>query len=267
MSRIALARTWLAVFALIACASCSTTPAEAPAMGEFVARTITTSDGPHRYQVFVPTRAAGGTHPPVILFLHGTGERGSDGDKPVRVGLGPHVREHAADFPAIVVFAQAPDDHDWNGDTARMALAELDAATTEFHGDRDRTYLTGLSMGGYGTWELALMQPQRFAALVPICGALLPPSDERALFVTPLAGVADPYATLAQRLRHVPIWIFHGAKDDLVPPVDDRKTIAALQAAGAEARYTEFPDANHNAWDPAYAEAGLWTWLFAQRRR
>ena len=267
MNRFARMRTSLTFLALSACASCSTTPAEPPAMGEFLARTITAPDGPHRYQVFVPTRAAGGAHPPVILFLHGTGERGSDGDKPVRVGLGPRVRAQAADFPALVVFPQAPDDRDWNGDTARLALAELDAATAEFHGDRDRTYLTGLSMGGYGTWELALMQPQRFAALVPICGALLPPSDERSLFVTPLAGVADPYATLAQRLRHVPIWIFHGAKDDLVPPGDDRKTIAALQAAGAEARYTEFPDANHDAWDPAYAEPALWTWLFAQRRR
>lgn len=255
----------LAMMSPIVLAGCSTEP-ERPATGRFEARTIDFAGDAHRYQVFVPGDA-GGTHPPVILFLHGTGERGSDGDKPVRVGLGPHVRRHAADFPAIVVFPQAPDDRDWNGDTARLAFAELDAATAEFHGDRDRTYLTGLSMGGYGTWELALMQPQRFAALVPICGALLPPSDERSLFVIPLASVADPYATLAQRLRHVPIWIFHGAKDDLVPPSDDRKTIAALQAAGANARYTEFPDANHNAWDPAYAEPTLWTWLFAQHRR
>jgi predicted peptidase len=245
---------------------CSTAP-ERPATGRFEARSLEVDGVAHRYQVFVPAPAAGGAHPPVILFLHGTGERGSDGDKPVRVGLGPHVRAQAAEFPAIVVFAQAPDDRDWNGGTARMALAELDAATAEFHGDRDRTYLTGLSMGGYGTWELALLQPQRFAALVPVCGALLPPSDERSLFVTPLAGVPDPYATLAQRLRHVPTWIFHGAKDDLVPPQDDRRTYAALQAAGADVRYSEFPDANHNAWDPAYAEPALWTWLFAQRRR
>src|SRR6478752_6705290 len=137
---------------------CSTAP-ERPATGRFEARSLDVDGVAHRYQVFVPAPAAGGAHPPVILFLHGTGERGNDGDKPVRVGLGPHVRAHAADFPAIVVFAQAPD-------------------------DRDCTYLTGLSMGGYGTWELALLQPQRFAALVPVCGALLPPSDERSLFVT-----------------------------------------------------------------------------------
>jgi predicted peptidase len=123
-------------------------------------------------------------------------------------------------------------------------------------------------MGGYGVWEVALMQPQRFAALVPICGALMPPGDEPSLYVTQLAGVADPYATVAQKLRDVPIWIFHGAKDDQVSPEDDRKTYAAFQATDApDVRFTEFPDANHNAWDPAYSQTPeLWTWLFAQKK-
>lgn len=252
--------------AVLFCGACNTL-GTGREMGEFVKRDITVGGVTHRYQVFVPSREAGGGKPPVILFLHGTGERGSDGDKPVQVGLGPHVRAHPADFPAIVVFAQAPEDRDWKGETAALALAELDRATEEFHGDRERTYLTGLSMGGYGTWELALMEPQRFAALVPICGALLPPREERLnLFVTPLAGEFDPYATLARRLRHLPIWIFHGAKDDVVPPDDDRRTYAALQAAGAAVRYTEFPEATHNSWDAAYATPELWPWLFAQRR-
>lgn len=252
--------------AVLFCGACSTL-ATGSAMGEFVKRELIVDGVTHRYQVFVPTRAAGGSKPPVVLFLHGTGERGSDGDKQVQVGLGPHVRAHLADFPAIVVFPQAPDDRDWKGETAALALAELERATEEFNGDRDRTYLTGLSMGGYGTWELALMAPQRFAALVPICGALLPPRAERLnLFVTPLAGEADPYATLARRLQHLPMWIFHGAKDDVVPPDDDRRTYAALQAANADVRYTEFPDASHNSWDAAYATPELWPWLFAQRR-
>ncbi|MEO6263644.1 MAG: prolyl oligopeptidase family serine peptidase [Luteimonas sp.] len=238
-----------------------------PATGTFVKRALTLDGTTYRYQVFVPSQLAGGRHPPVILFLHGTGERGSDGDKPTRVGLGPHVRAHPDDFPAIVVFPQAPDDHDWKTVAARIAFAALDQATGEFGGDRERTYLTGLSMGGYGVWELALMQPQRFAALVPICGALLAPRDERDLFVTPLAGAADPYAALARRLKGAPIWIFHGARDDLVPPRDDRLTYAALEAACGDVRYTEFPDANHNAWDPAYATPALWRWLFVQRRR
>ncbi|GAB3103981.1 carboxylesterase family protein [Lysobacter terrae] len=262
-------RVLRALFAtcLIALTGACATPISEPVMGTFVERELVFQGTAHRYQVFVPSTSAAGRTPPVILFLHGTGERGSDGEKPVRVGLGPHVLAHRADFPAIVVFPQAPDDRDWNGDTATMALAMLDRATDEFHGDRDRVYLTGLSMGGYGTWELALREPHRFAALVPICGALLPPREERTtLFVTPLAGSADPYGTLAKALHHIPMWIFHGAKDDLVPPDDDRRTYAALKAAGGDVRYTEFPDANHNAWDPTYATSELWPWLFAQRR-
>lgn len=263
-------KTVILAVALLA-AACTTLPKDA-AMGSktgtFVERQLVVDGTARKYQVFVPSPAAGGEHPPIILFLHGTGERGSDGEKQVNVGLGPYVRAHAAGFPAIVVFAQAPDDQDWMGPTAQLAIDELDAASREFRADPKRTYLTGLSMGGYGTWEVALMQPERFAALVPVCGALTPPSDERSLFVTPLAGVADPYATVARKLRDVPIWIFHGAKDDLVPPQDDRKTYAAFQAIGApDVRFTEFPDANHNAWDPAYSQTPeLWTWLFAQKK-
>lgn len=237
-----------------------------PAIGEFLMREVTVDGAAHKYQVFVPSQQAGGRHPAVILFLHGTGERGSDGDKPVQVGIGTHLREHLANFPAIVVFPQAPDDNDWKGIAADIAFAALDAASMEFGADPDRTYLTGLSMGGYGVWELALAQPHRFAALVPISGALLAPRDERNLFVTQLAGLDDPYTALAQQLKGVPIWIFHGAHDDLVPLRDDRQTYAALKKAGADAHYTEFPDANHNAWDPAYAMTGMWTWLFAHKR-
>jgi predicted peptidase len=256
----------LACTTLLACSACATLD-KGPAIGEFVKRELVAGGAVHRYQVFVPARQAHDGKPPVILFLHGTGERGNDGDKQVQVGLGPHVLAHRMDFPAIVVFPQAPDERDWVGETADMALAELEQATDEFHGDRDRTYLTGLSMGGYGTWELALMHPGRFAALVPICGALLPPRGERlTLSVTPLAGEADPYSALSSRLKHIPTWIFHGAKDDLVPPEDDRRSYAALRAAGADVRYTEFPDANHNAWDPAYATPELWDWLWAKRR-
>ncbi|MDB6163345.1 MAG: phospholipase [Xanthomonadaceae bacterium] len=260
--------TWpgfAAMLALILVGACSVVPSREDS-GHFVKRDLVMDGAAHRYQVFVPSQAAGGAHPPVILFLHGSGERGDDGDKPVAVGIGTYVRAHLADFPAIVVFPQAPDNSEWSGTSSRLAFGTLDAATREFHGDASRTYLTGLSMGGYGVWELALLQPQRFAALVPVSGAIRPPNDERALFVTPVASETDPYAALARRLRAMPIWIFHGAKDDVVPLEDDRRTTAALKAAGNAVRYTEFPDANHNAWDPAYATPDLWAWLFAQHR-
>ena len=253
------------VFAALLLAACATAPKRTG--GAFLERNIDIGGKQHRYQVFVPSTQAGGSEPAVIVFLHGTGERGNDGSKPTQVGIGPYVRAHQDTFPAVVVFPQAPDDTEWS-DNVDLVFAELDAASREFHGDRKRTYLTGLSMGGYGVWEMALHAPERFAALVPICGAVKPPSDERALLVTAVANEADPYAVIAKRLHRVPVWIFHGAKDDLVPPGDDRKLIAAFRAGGApNARYTEFPDANHNSWDPAYSHTPeLWTWLFAQKR-
>lgn len=250
-----------------ALAGCSTMSNES-ASGVFVERSVTVDGIAYRYQVFVPARNARRGTAPTVLFLHGTGERGSDGDKPTRVGLGPYIRAHADTFPAIAVFPQAPDGRDWNGVAAEIAFAALDAAAEEFNGDRERSYLTGLSMGGYGTWELALMQPQRFAALAPVCGGLTAPRAERNLVVTPLQGEADPPAALAQRLKHLPVWIFHGAKDDVVPPRESREISVALKAMGGDVRYTEFPEANHNSWDPAYSQTPeLWPWLFAQRRK
>lgn len=245
-----------------------TTISTAPSSGAFVERSVTVDGASHRYQVFVPAAHLRHGAAPTVLFLHGTGERGSDGDKPTRVGLGPYLRTHMETFPAIVVFPQAPDGSDWKGTAAQIAFAALDAAIDEFGGDRDRSYLTGMSMGGYGTWELALMQPQRFAALAPVCGGLTAPREERDLTVTPLRDEADPPAALAQRLKHVPVWVFHGAKDNVVPPREDRLIDAAFRAAGGDVRYTEFPDANHNSWDPAYSQTPeLWTWLFSQRRK
>ncbi len=110
--------------------------------------------------------------------------------------------------------------------------------------------------------------PRRFAAIVPVCGAVLAPRAVRpTLFVEQVAHEADPYAVIAQRLQHTPIWIFHGALDDVVPPDDDRRLHAAFQRAAArDVRYTEYPEGNHNAWDATYADPAMWEWLFAQKR-
>ena len=255
---------WVLLLMAAMLAACTSTP-QRPERGEFVAREVSVGGRTHRYQVFVPARDAVAGKPPVILFLHGSGERGDDNQRQLAVGLGPHVRAHAGDFPAIVVFPQAPEGGEWN-QVADVAFAQLDAATREFGGDPDRTALTGLSMGGFGAWDYALRQPGRFAALVPVCGGLVIPRRP-SMDVAAVAGEADPYAAAATRLRGIPTWIFHGAKDDLVPPEYSRRMDAALKAAGArDARYTEFPDANHNSWDPTYTTPELWTWLFAQRR-
>lgn len=246
-------------------ASCSTTPV-LPDRGGFVERSVTLDGTTHRYQVFVPGRAAAGNGPPVILFLHGSGERGDDNRAQVAVGLGPVVRARSDDFPAIVVFPQAPADNEW-GQVADVVFAQLDAAMQEFGGDPRRVVLTGMSMGGYGTWDYAMRAPDRFAALVPVCGGLVHPRRP-SMAVAGLAGVVDPYAVVAQKLKDVPTWIFHGAQDDVVPPEYSRRMADALQSFGAkDARFTEFPDANHNSWDPAYARTpALWDWVFQQER-
>ena len=251
-------------FLIFLVAGCQTVSTEAS--GEFVKRTVVVQGQTYRYQLFVPKRQTARKPTPVVLFLHGSGERGSDGDKQLLAGLGPYVKAHANDFPAIVVFPQAPENEEWMGKNVDMALAALDAATSEFNGDAKRTYLTGLSMGGYGTWETAIKAPARFAALVPICGGLLAPNDYRALYVSEVVDADDPYSALATRMKHLPIWIFHGGKDDVVLPGDDRQTFAALKAAGADVQYTEFPDAGHNSWDATYNHQPMWTWLFAQRK-
>lgn len=239
---------------MIFSAGCATLPSPDRAHGGFVSREATVHGEVRRYQVFVPSRAAGGARPPVVVFLHGSGEIGVDGVKPTQVGLGPHLRSHPDDFPAIVVFPQIREGESWD-DGADFAFAALRAASAEFNGDPDRTYLTGVSLGGYGVWTLARLQPGLFAALVPVCGGI---GRDTA---------TAPYAETARRFRDEPIWIFHGAKDDVVPPDQSRRIAAELRSIGArDARYTEFPDADHNAWHPAYGMQELWTWMFAQRR-
>lgn len=252
---------------LILIAACS--PEPKVSMDHFQSRTVTVDGHTATYQVFVPASAP--TSPgklPVVLFLHGSGERGSDGGKQTEAGLGTYLREHAADFPALVVLPQVPVDEEWSGRNNQVALAALDATMNEFNADPERQYLTGMSMGGYGSWNIALAQPTRFAAIVPVCGAVLAPREERSgLYVESVANEADPYAAIAQRLKHVPTWIFHGALDDVVLPEDDRKLVAAFKAAGAvDIRYTEYPQGNHNAWDATYADPAMWTWLLAQHR-
>jgi len=235
------------------------------APGQFVKHELSHAGTTHRYQVFVPSRHAGAVPVPVILFLHGSGERGDDGAKQVEVGLGPYLRENLRDFPALVVFPQSPEGESWDGNTAKAALAALEESIETYRGDRRRVYLSGISRGGYGTYSIAMEHPGRFAALVPVCGGITSPRQREPLQVQAAAGKADPFEAAARQLHDVPTWIFHGAQDDLVPPQQSRRMFAALQAAGGDVHYTEFPDANHNAWDAAYRHDPMWAWLFAQR--
>jgi predicted peptidase len=230
----------------------------------FLDRSVSLGGRTYRFQIYVPASYAPIQRWPVILFLHGAGERGSDGYFQTQVGLGAAIRQNVARIPAIAVFPQVTAESSWTGTLARVALAALDQTMREYQTDPARVYLTGLSMGGNGTWYLAYRNPKRFAAIVPIC-SWVSPNIWKVDPVVP-ADSGEVFAALARQLRQVPTWIFHGEIDQAVPVDESRKAFAALQAAGAPVQYTELPGTGHNSWDPAYSSPKFWAWLVAQRR-
>jgi predicted peptidase len=211
------------------------------------------------YRLLKPLKIEPGVKYPVILYLHGAGERGSDNLKqlsylPEQMCSIPWRNTH----PCFLIAPQCRDGMSWakkitevelneqSTDMLKMAVGILDEIEREFPIDEKRVYLTGLSMGGYGTWELAMRQPKRFAAVVPICGG----GDTR----------------LASALVGVPIWAFHGDVDNRVPVEKSREMIAAIKAAGGNPKYTELKDVGHDSWTPAYSDPdGVIKWMFEQK--
>jgi predicted peptidase len=178
---------------------------------------------------------------PLMMFLHGSGESGTNLAK-VKTHGPPKVVESKPDFPFILVSPQSAG-RGWNSDTLN---ALLDDVIRKYRVDKSRVYLTGLSMGGYGTWSLAAAHPEKFAAIVPICGGGNP---------------AD-----AKKLVGLPIWVFHGAKDPTVPVQRSREMVEAIKAAGGNVKLTEYPEAGHDCWTETYDNPELYTWLLAQKR-
>ena len=187
-------------------------------------------------------RANNGTRWPLVLFLHGSGESGDDLEKVKKNGP-PKLIDAGQDLPFIVVSPQAKNSG-W--DVATLG-ALLDTVERQYRVDADRIYVTGLSMGGHGTWALAAAFPNRFAAIAPICGA----------------GNPDTAASL----RNLPVWAFHGALDTVVPPEGSANMVKALRAAGAkDVRFTLYDDADHDAWTRTYDDPKFWQWLAHQKR-
>ncbi|MGK6318669.1 prolyl oligopeptidase family serine peptidase [Sphingomonas sp. DT-204] len=241
----------------------------APAAAEaretgFLDRTVTVAGVRHRYQVYVPRGYRPGEKLPVILALHGAGERGNDGLLQTDVGLGHAIRKHVERWPAIIVFPQVLKDRLWQN-SKDVALAALAAAEREFRTDRNRVYVMGLSMGGNGTWALAYDQPDRFAGTVVVCGFVKPLGFREYQPIAP-ASEPDPYAAMARRIARLPVWIVHGDADPVVPVEDSRQMAAALKAVGAQVRYKELPGVGHDAWLQGFDDPELPAWLFAQRR-
>ena len=233
----------------------------------FLDRSVKVLTETYRYQVFLPRGWSKKHKLPVILFLHGAGERGDDGLIQTEVGIGAAIRRNVDRFPAIVVFPQCRRSSWWTDvKMQEQAMMALNQSIKEFNGDDERVYLTGLSMGGYGTWSIASKFPGKFAVVVPICGGIRPPSrtpgPEEVKNEEP---GADPYLDTAKKIGQTPVWIFHGADDKIVPTEESRKMHDALKSAGGNVKYTEYEKVGHNSWDKAYAEQELLSWMFAQK--
>jgi predicted peptidase len=235
----------------------------------FLDRVISLNGSIYKYQVFVPENWSPTQKWPIILFLHGSGERGSDGLLQTEVGIPSAVRKERSRFPAIIVMPQCPISGWWAEPAMQaVALASLAAASKEFKTDAKRIYLTGLSMGGYGTWALAASHPGKFAALVPICAGIVAPkivlAERPELAKASYPDEPGSYAEVAKKLGKTPIWIFHGDADPIVPVEGSRKMDEALKAAGGNIRYTEYPGVEHDSWDKAYTEPELMTWMLSK---
>jgi len=211
-------------------------------------RVFKEAGGEVKYVLFVPPGYDPEKAYPVVLFLHGAGESGTDGKKQATVGLGKVVKKKEKDFPAIVIFPQSQKGG-WGANSAegKRALAILDEVCKEYKTDAKRIYLTGLSMGGFGTWSIAAAHPERWAAIVPVCGGGSPAS--------------------AEKFKDLPCWAFHGDMDTTVKADKSREMIEALKKAGGTPKYTEYPGVGHNSWDKAYGTEELYDWLFKQARK
>ncbi|MFB0552840.1 MAG: prolyl oligopeptidase family serine peptidase [Phycisphaerae bacterium] len=181
---------------------------------------------------------------PLIMFLHGAGERGSDLNK-VKVHGPPKIVENRKDFSFIVVSPQCPEDDWWTG-KVEVLINLLDDIVARYDVDTERIYLTGLSMGGFGTWSLASEYPERFAAIAPICGG--------------------GNRIMALRLEDMPVWVFHGAKDQAVPLEESEEMVKALRSRGGNVKFTIYPDAGHDSWTETYNNKKLYDWFLEHRK-
>jgi predicted peptidase len=186
---------------------------------------------------------------PLILFLHGAGERGDNLEQVKLHGIAKVV-EQQTDFPFITVSPQCPTDTWWSNHSDAL-IALLDDIAARYAVDTNRVYLTGLSMGGFGSWHLAALYPERFAAIVPICGG---------------GHWAFGFPDRVCVFKDVPVWVFHGAKDPVVPVEASRVMVEALQVCGGDVRFTVYPEAGHDSWTETYNNPALYEWFLSHSR-
>ncbi len=236
----------------------------------FVEQKIMFSDTSSTYHIYIPPHWTDSDSWPIILFLHGSGERGHDGKQPTEVGLGQVIRRNPELVPAIVTFPQCSEESQWSDpDMERLAMLTIDRAIHKFKGDPTRVYLTGLSMGGHGAWHLAAKYPDRFAALAPIAARALYSlhSKKGSNDLTSNSSLEESLDHIVEKIAAIPTWVFHGRQDQIIPVLESRKMITALRKIGSQPLYTEFESVGHASWETAYAGQKFFRWLFAQRIR
>lgn len=232
-------------------------------------RTITYSGGPYtgevfHYRLLKPAKIEAGKTYPLILFMHGAGERGDDNVKQLMyLPTWLAEPEARAKYDCFVLVPQCRSKRWWtipralrkdkDADPLDPASADVGVADailqktlSEEPIDKSRIYLTGISMGGYGSWALAAHHPDLFAAVVPVCGG---------------GSTAN-----AEILKNIPLWVFHGGADPVVPADQSRQMIEAIKQAGGKPKYTEFEGVGHDSWTPAYRESEALSWMFEQRK-
>jgi predicted peptidase len=217
-------------------------------------RAVSVNEKSYSYQVYVPSKARQTQKLPVIIFLHGIGQRGEGGFIPSGGAMGAMVRNYLERVPAIILLPQCAKGVYWSDPSMeRLVMASLDQTVKEFGADNERLYLTGVSMGGYGAWHVASQHPDTFAAIVAICGG------------SPLR-TGERFASIARRIGKTPVWVFHGSDDRVVPVSESRQMVAALKAQNGNVRYSEYAGVGHNVWLNVLKEKELLPWLLAQHR-
>lgn len=229
----------------------------------FLNRTLEFRGTVYRFQVYVPEGFQRDEHKrwPIILFLHGRGERGGEGMWQTQIGLPAEVRDHPERWPFIIVMPQCPFQHYWTDpDVMSMAMAALDQETSEFNADPDRTYLTGLSLGGYGAWELARTYPKRWAAIAIAAGGIFwSYAPERWHEISTLP---EEYV---QAVGQTPIWLFHGNLDPVVPLREDEILYTAFKGTKSHIRLWIYQGLAHDCWFRAFNEPDVPRWLLTHR--
>ena len=229
------------ILVFTACASTSDIPIGQQSAQTFEKKITKKIKG--QYLIYLPMDyAAGNQEWPMILFLHGAGERGTNLDL-VKSHGPPKLVEQGKEFPFIIISPQCLEDQWWSIEFLDVLFKEV---ITRYRVDKNRIYLTGLSMGGYGTWAFALEYPNRFAAIAPICGR------------------GDP--DKARLLKHLPTWVFHGAKDEVVPLEKSQAMVDALEKVGGKVKFTIYPEAGHDSWTETYNNPELYEWFLRHRR-